>query len=147
MQPRQEDARGTESTVTIPVRQEELQVSKERVDTGRGVRIEKTVREQPQLVDEVLQHDEVDVQRVPVDRIVAPEDAPAHRYEGDTLIVPVLEEVLVVEKRIRIKEELHISRRVHEERVRDTVVLRSEEVSIERFDERRHEGGTGSTEH
>jgi stress response protein YsnF len=72
---------------------------------------------------------------VPVNRIVGEADLPASRYEGDTLIVPILEEVLVVEKRYRIKEELHIIRHRREHRHAETVTLKSEEVAVEWFDD------------
>ncbi|GAA5231440.1 hypothetical protein GCM10025794_34850 [Massilia kyonggiensis] len=49
--------------------------------------------------------------------------------------MPILEEVLVVERRLRIKEELHITRTRREEHHVDTVMLKSEQVSVERFDE------------
>ena len=58
---------------------------------------------------------------------------PATRDEGDTLIIPVFEEVLVIERRIRLKEELHIHRKreiVHEPQ---QVLLRREEVTVERL--------------
>ena len=119
----------------IPVIEEQLAVGTRVVETGRGVRIHKTVSEQPVTIDERLARDEVDVRHVPVDRIVALEEAPATRYEGDTLVVPVLEEVLVVERRLRIKEELHITRVRHEEHYRDTVPLKAERIEVERFDE------------
>ena len=39
-------------------------------------------------------------------------DQPAEiRQDGDTLIIPLMEEVLVVEKRLMLREELHIKRR------------------------------------
>jgi stress response protein YsnF len=119
----------------IPVAAEELAIGTRTVDTGRGVRIHKTVVEQPVTIDEALGHDEVRVKHVAVDRIVAPDEAPTTRQEGDTLIVPILEEVLVVERRVRIKEELHITRTRHEERHQEEVVLKAEQVSVERFDE------------
>ncbi len=119
----------------IPVIVEQLAVGTRTVDTGRGVRVHKTVVEQPVTIDERLARDEVEVRHVPVDRIVAPDEAPANRYEGDTLIVPILEEVLVVERRVRIKEELHITRIRREEHYREEVVLKAEQVSVERFDE------------
>lgn len=119
----------------VPVIEEQLALDTRTVDTGRGVRIHKTVAEHPVAIDERLIHDEVDVRRVPVDRVVGAGEAPAVRYEGDTLVVPVLEEVLVVERRVRIKEELHITRNRREERHQETVMVRSEQVSIERFDE------------
>jgi len=121
--------------IRVPVIQEEAWVEKRIVDTGRGVRIHKTVAEHPCQIDERLLRDEVEVAHVPVDRIVPLDQAPATRYEGDTLVVPVLEEVLVVERRLRIKEELHITRTRREERHVDTVMLKSEQVGVERFDE------------
>jgi stress response protein YsnF len=126
----------------VPLVQEEAWVEKRIVDTGRGVRIHKTVAEHPCRIDESLLRDDVQVNHVPVDRIVPLDQAPATRYEGDTLVVPILEEVLVVERRLRIKEELHITRTRHEERHVETVVLKSEQVSVERFDEH---GDTTST--
>lgn len=118
----------------IPVVQEEVHISKRTVETGRGVRIHKTVSEQPQEVALDLARDEVVVTRVAVDRIVSLAEVPQPRQEGDTYIVPVTEEVLVVEKRLRIKEEIHITRTRHAERHADTVLLKSEHVSVERFD-------------
>jgi uncharacterized protein (TIGR02271 family) len=126
--------------VTLPVYQEQLRVDAQPVDTGRGVRVHKRVDTQAQQIDQTLWRDELDVRHVPVDRIVSA--PPAARYEGDTLIVPVLEEVLVIEKRYRIKEELHIVRTRHASRHQETVPLRSEQVTVERFDDR--DGGSTS---
>lgn len=119
--------------VAVPVHQEELNVGIRTVDTGRGVRVRKTVDEHEQRIEETLMHDEIDVRHVPVDKIVALSEAPASRYEGDTLIVPILEEILVVEKRLRIKEEIHITRSKRPQRFSETVPLKSETVSVERF--------------
>jgi stress response protein YsnF len=126
---------GKEEPTVVPVYQEEAWVEKRIVDTGRGVRIHKTVAEHPCRIDERLLRDEVEVSHVPVDRIVPLDQAPATRYEGDTLVVPILEEVLVVERRLRIKEELRITRTRREEHHAETVLLKSEQVSVERFDE------------
>lgn len=124
-----------QQTIRVPVIEEQLAVGTRMVDTGRGVRIHKTVSEQPVTIDEALLREEVEVRHVPVDRIVAPDEAPVTRYEGDTLIVPIMEEVLVLERRLRIKEELHITRHQRHERHAETVMLKSEQVSVERFDE------------
>jgi stress response protein YsnF len=121
--------------VRVPVIAEQLAIGTRTVDTGRGVRVHKTVIEQPVTIDERLGRDEAEVRHVAVDRIVALEEAPANRYEGDTLIVPILEEVLVVERRVRIKEELHITRVRREEHYQEEVVLKAEQVRVERFDE------------
>ncbi|NHZ61404.1 DUF2382 domain-containing protein [Massilia sp. CCM 8694] len=117
---------------------EELRVGKRVVDTGRGVRIHKTVSEHPHQVDETLLYDELDVRHVIVDKIVLLSEAPLARQEGDTLIVPVLEEVLVTERRLRIKEEVHITRIARTRTHAATVMLREEDIVVERFDEGPH---------
>lgn len=124
--------RAADGSITVPKLQEELRVEVREVDTG-GVRVHKTVNEQAHQIDEHLLRDDVDVRHVPIDRIVSLSEAPVARQEGDTLIVPILEEVLVVEKRCRIKEEIHITRSQRTEHHVETVVLRSEDVTIERF--------------
>ncbi|MBA3438300.1 MAG: YsnF/AvaK domain-containing protein [Pyrinomonadaceae bacterium] len=118
--------------VVVPVIVEEIQIEKRKVDTGR-VRITKHVREREEVVDEPLLQEQVDVQHVAINRLV---DAPPPiRYVGDVMIVPLLEEVLVLEKRLMLKEELHISRRQTEVHNPQRVILRSEEVTVERIDE------------
>ena len=81
-------------------------------------------------VDATLERDEVEVRRVPVGREVT--EAPAIREEGDLTIVPVLEERLVVEKRLFLVEEIHIVRRRVSEAVSIPTELRRTEVEIER---------------
>src|SRR5215213_6119807 len=122
-------ARGQTSAAVVPVIEEELRVGKRVVETGR-VRIRKTVHEHEEVVDEPLMREEYDVERVPIDEFV---DGPVGpRHEGETLVVPVLEEVLVVEKRLVVREELRITRKRTEEREARRVTLLSEEVSVER---------------
>jgi uncharacterized protein (TIGR02271 family) len=116
-------------TLVVPVAEETLSVQKRAVPTG-VVRVHKTVREREEVVDEPLMRELVDVERVVVNRVV--EAAPEVRREGDVLIIPVLEEVLVVEKRLMLKEEIRITLQKGEFREPQTVTLRSEEISIER---------------
>ena len=78
-----------------------------------------------------LERETVEVTHVPVDRVV--ERAPEIRTEGDVTIVPVLEEVLVVEKRLVLKEELHIRRRVATETVAVPVTLRKQRAIVEQL--------------
>lgn len=68
-----------------------------------------------------VQHDEVKIEHKEVNEPVA--DAEQPWYEGDTLVVPVYEEVLVTEKRLYLKEEIRITRIKETEQVtvRDTV--------------------------
>ncbi len=131
-------AGGQTPVAVVPVIEEELRVGKRVVETGR-VRVTKTVHEHEEVVDEPLMREEYDVERVRIDEFV---DGPVGpRHEGETLIVPVLEEVLVVEKRLVVREELRITRRQTEERRPQRVKLLSEEVSVERSDADESDGG------
>jgi uncharacterized protein (TIGR02271 family) len=121
----------SEPPLVVPVMVEELDVQKRRVTTGR-VRISKVVREREEIVDEPLLREEVVIERVAINRFV---DAVVPvRYEGDTMIVSLLEEVPVVEKRLMLKEELRITRRQVEAHKPMPVTLRSEEATVERID-------------
>jgi uncharacterized protein (TIGR02271 family) len=116
----------------IPVIEEVLDVQKRRVETG-GVRINKKVSEREERIDEPVWQEEVDVRRVAINRVVDG-PVPESRIEGDVMIVPVLEEVVVVKKQLVLKEELHITRRRIVERDSRTVTLRREEATVERIE-------------
>jgi hypothetical protein len=53
--------------------------------------------------------DDYEIEHVAVGRIV--DQPPAERHEGETLILPVMEEVLVYQKKIFLREEIRITRR------------------------------------
>jgi len=112
----------------ISVLQETVRVSKREVETGRVV-VRKTVSERDEAVEMLLRQTDVSVERVPVGRVVT--EAPASRQDGDVLIIPVLEEVLVTEKQLVLKEELHIRKTTSERMAHEVVRLRTENVSIE----------------
>ena len=115
--------------LVVPVVVEELEVQKRAVETGK-VRITKVVRERETLVDEPLFRDNVAISRVPMQRVV---DGPIPlREEQGTTIISVVEEVLVVEKRWMLREEIHIRKRRTETHQPQPITLRSEEVQVER---------------
>ena len=116
--------------VVMPVIQEELQIKKQPVETGR-VRVTKRVHEHDELVDVPIVREEVEIDRIPVGRLL---DGPVSvGQEGETLIIPVVEEVLVVEKRLRLKEELHVRKRQIESQTPQRIRLRQEEAIVERI--------------
>jgi uncharacterized protein (TIGR02271 family) len=116
----------------IPVVREEVVVGRREVERG-GVRVHKRVEEREEIVDQPTYREEVSVERVAIGQ---PIDAPSgSRQEGDTLIIPVFEEMLVVEKRLVLKEEIRITRRRIEERGQTRVTLREEHVDIENIGE------------
>ena len=109
----------------IPVLAETAEFTKRVVETGRTL-IHKTVSERDEVVEGLLQRQDIEVDRIAVGRVV--EQTPPPRQEGDTWVFPVMEEVLVVEKRLILKEELHIRTVTTNETVRQTVKLRTEQV-------------------
>lgn len=115
--------------VVIPVVAETLHVGKREVEAGR-VRVTKVVSEREELVEQLLRKEEFEIERVAVGREVS---GPVEvRHEGETLIIPLVEEVLVVEKRLVLREELRVTRRSTEVRDAQRVTLRSEDVRVER---------------
>ena len=112
----------------IPVIQETVTIEKREFESGKVV-VHKTVSERDEVVEVLLRQQDLSVERVPIGRVV--QEAPQTRQDGDTLIVPILEEVFVVEKRLMLKEELHIRKQSSERTEQKTIRLRSEHVEIE----------------
>jgi uncharacterized protein (TIGR02271 family) len=118
--------------LSLPVTEERLEVGREVVDTGRTLRLRKEVDAVPERVSEPVATDVVDVQRVPVGRVV--DQAPAVRQEGDVMVVPVVKERMVIRKELVLVEEIRLTRRREVQQVQADVVLRHERVVAERFD-------------
>jgi uncharacterized protein (TIGR02271 family) len=119
--------------------QENLTVGKRTVETGR-VRIRTVVDEKLVRVSEQLERDDVTIERVSVNREVT--EAPVIREENGVLIVPVLEEVVVVEKRLFLKEELHVHRNRRSDVVDEAVRVRSMRAETERVDSKDRADGS-----
>ena len=115
--------------VAIPLVEERLVTSKRVVETGR-VRVRTIVEEQESQVREQLSKAVVDVERVAVNREV--DAAPPIREEGDTTIIPVVQEVLVVTKKLVVTEEIRIRRRQIVEEHAQPVTLRTQRAVVER---------------
>jgi uncharacterized protein (TIGR02271 family) len=128
-------AAGAPVQMSFPVMEEVLHVDRHRVDTGRGVRIHKHVAEREHIIEESLRRDELVVEHVNIGSVLTDGQLPQTRYEGDTLIVPVLEEVLVVQKQLLLKEEVRITRRERRVHAPQRVILKAEQITVERFDE------------
>jgi stress response protein YsnF len=124
------DARGEVTERQVVPRVEEELVVEKRERTGATVQVRTHTHEREETIDEVLHDEKVDVRRVPIDRYV---DTPASiRKEGDTTIVPVHAEVLIVEKRLLLKEEVHITKRTRERRETQRVSVRSQSADVDR---------------
>jgi uncharacterized protein (TIGR02271 family) len=122
---------GVGETVVLPLVEETARIGKRVVETGR-IRVSTRTETVEQVLRETLRGENVGVVRVPINRTLAEgEVAPQVREEGGVTIVPVLEEVLVVEKRLVLKEEVHIIRTPSGEDVEVPVTLRRQRAVIE----------------
>ena len=117
-------------TRKIPIIQEEVQITKEVVESG-SVRISKSVHEVEEMYNIPISYEEHDVQRVTLNQLIdtAP---PAIRYEGDTMIIPILREEVVVQKRLVLVEEVHVTKRQVEKTIQQPITLLKEELHVER---------------
>jgi stress response protein YsnF len=118
----------SEDRKVVPVIEERAAILKRKV-LAEGVRVRTVVSEREAVVDEPLASEEVEVERVVLDRWV---DAPIPvRQDGDTTVITLLEEVVVVEKRLRAIEEVRLTKRRSLRHAPETVTLRREEAVIE----------------
>jgi len=123
----------TTTLETINLLEEVLRVGKREVETGR-VRVSVLTDTEQRVVAETLRSRRVEVERVKLGQRLEPGEAmPQSRIEGQELVVPIVEEVLVVEKRLVVTEELRIRIIPTEERVEHTVPLRRQRASVERL--------------
>lgn len=109
---------------------ESLSISKRTVENGRVVA--RTITDTlDQSVDASGWRETVEVERVAVDRVVdSVEDV---RVEDGVTIVPVYEEVLVVQKQLVLREELRLTTRRERVSGPSTVTLRRQRVEVERL--------------
>jgi uncharacterized protein (TIGR02271 family) len=110
--------------------EEDLSIGRERVETGR-VRVRVVTREYGKMIDVPLTREHVEVERIAIGREV--EAIPPRRQEGDTMIVPVVEEEVVVRRKLVLKEEIHIRLVRSVEQHRENVTLRRQEAIIDRL--------------
>ena len=107
---------------------EEVSVARRAVQGRVQVHVHTVTREH--AVDEALTHERVEIERVAIGR---PVDAiPPDRQEGDTTVIPVVEEVVVIHRQLVLREEVRVRRVSVTERHRETVSLRVQEAVVER---------------
>lgn len=111
----------------LPIVEEQLRVGKV-LRAGRTVTVRTRVVQDEAVVAEDLLRETVTVRRVPIGRPVDAAEAP--RQEGDTLVIPVYREELVVTKQLVLEEEIHLSQTTSTEHVSQTVPLARTLVEI-----------------
>ena len=113
----------------IPLIQEDVSITTRKVETGR-VRVSTKMVEHIDYARADLYQEAVHVEHVPIGREVAV--APPVREEGDTIVIPIVEEIMVVEKRLVLREEVRITRTRTTEAFEESVTLRSMVADVER---------------
>jgi stress response protein YsnF len=115
--------------IVVPLHTEDIAISKRVVPKNR-VQIATVTRRHDECVEELLAREQVEIERTPIGKEI--DVMPPVREEGDVIIVPVVEEVLVVARKLMLKEEVRIRRVRNIERYQETVMLRKQEAIITR---------------
>jgi uncharacterized protein (TIGR02271 family) len=118
--------------VVIPLHAEEVSIGKKQVATGR-VKVSTVTHSREELVQQLLQSERVEVERVPMGQVVA--KVPEVRTEGDITIIPVVEETVVLQRQLVLKEEVRIRRIRETQNYQERVILRQQEAVITRVPE------------
>ena len=116
-------------TLRVPVIEETVTVDKVAVETD-ALRIVTHVEERGETVNDIVQRETFKVERIVMDQAV--DVGPPPREEGSTTIISLIEERLVIEKRLFVVEEIHITRQQTQDRVTIPVTLRTTRATIER---------------
>lgn len=116
-----------EDEQTLKLREEELRVSKQPIETGE-VRIHKEVVTEQKTVDVPVSHEEVYIEH----RAASGEISDTPIGEGETYRIPVREEQIKVEKQPVEREEVVFGKQTVQESKRVSDTVQREEARIER---------------
>lgn len=115
----------------IPIFEERLELGVEVRESDR-VRVRTETQTREVELEAVAAREHVEIERVPIDRYV--ERAPEVRVEGDVTVIPVLEEVVVLEKRLLLTEEVRVRKERAEEPRLLRVPVRRQQVIVEHLE-------------
>ena len=116
-------------TLKMELHAEDLSITKRQLP-GQLVRVAAKTRTRDVLVDELLTHETAVIEYVAVGRYV--DVVPDVRQEGDVTIMPVVEEEIVVTRRLFLREEVHVRKvRISKPHV-ETVTLREQHIVVTR---------------
>ncbi|UAK25627.1 YsnF/AvaK domain-containing protein [Sphingomonas nostoxanthinifaciens] len=115
----------------IPLYEEQVAVTKKAVISDR-VRVSTSVEERSVLIEDDLERGGLHVERIAVDRPV--HSAPEPRQDGDALIVSIVEERVVIERRLFVVEEVRLTRTSTTEHVAIPETVRVTRATVERAD-------------
>ncbi|WP_426957767.1 DUF2382 domain-containing protein [Muricoccus radiodurans] len=114
----------------VPVVEEVLRLDKRAVETGR-VRVSLSTEEVEETIRDTLRTRRAEIERRVVGETVT--EIPRIRQEGDTVIIPVVEEVLVIEKRLVLREEIRLHLIETETELERQATRRVQNATVERI--------------
>lgn len=119
-----------DKNLTLPLAEERVSLAQEVRQTGR-VRVSTKARRREVPVEFDAEFTTVTVERIARDVWL---DSPVEpRVDGDVTIIPVVEEVPVIVTRLRLVEEIRLTRRRTTRRLRERVTVRRIEATVERL--------------
>ncbi|MEH7180981.1 YsnF/AvaK domain-containing protein [Neobacillus vireti] len=122
-----EDTFETDKEQSLELREEQLDVNKQRVQTGE-VEVKKDVVEEQKTVNVPVTHEEVYVERRSVDNTDADTTTPIG--DAETIRVPIVEEKVEVTKKPVVAEELVIGKKQVTETQQVTENIKREEAEV-----------------
>lgn len=125
MQPKPDDG----GNLSLDLKAEKISLSRLR-RLGDNVRVSTKTREEEELIQAELIHENVEIEHFQIGRVI--DSVPPVREEDGITIISVVEEIAVVEKRLFLKEEIHIRRVTVAEAYREKVVLRKQDAIVNR---------------
>jgi uncharacterized protein (TIGR02271 family) len=129
--PPTDEGGGLENELRVQRSEEELRTGVRQREAG-SMNVKKSVRTEREEVQVPRRREEVEVERVP-----ANQEVEGAEFGDEEVVVQVFEEEVVVSKRIVLKEEIRLRKRVVEEIETFEVDLRKEEVEIDDQTKRR----------
>ena len=95
--------------VVIQLKEEELVPRKDWTEAG-ALLLSKDVETRTDTMSVPIAYEEAHVERVPVNRVLGTGERPEPKQEGDTWVIPVIEERLVAMKQLVLAEEVRITK-------------------------------------
>ncbi|WP_414163572.1 YsnF/AvaK domain-containing protein [Superficieibacter sp. BNK-5] len=114
---------------TMPLAEEKITVSKEKI-VDRRIQISRKTVSDEQIIEADLTREEAIIHRVTKNEVIQPDNVPTARQEGDIYIIPVIREEVEIIRRQVLVEEIHVKKILTSEHFQESVVLRRQELDI-----------------
>jgi len=114
---------------TMPLAEEKITVSKEKI-VDRRIQISRKTVSDEQIIEADLTREEAIIHRVTKNEVIQHDNVPTARQEGDIYIIPVIRDEVEIIRRQVLVEEIHVKKILTSEHFQESVVLRRQELDI-----------------